>query len=83
MLATAEKFGASNVRVFGSVAHGEDTPESDVDILVDLSPRSSLVTLGRLERELNEVLGVPVDVVPADGLRLPIRAEAEREAIPL
>ena len=43
VLATAEKYGASNVRVFGSVARGEDTPESDVDILVDLSPRSSLV----------------------------------------
>jgi uncharacterized protein len=83
VLATAEKFGASNVRVFGSVARGEDTTESDVDILVDLSPRSSLVTLGRLERELNEVLGVPVDVVPADGLRPAVRAEAEREAIPL
>jgi len=83
VLATAEKFGASNVRVFGSVARGEDTPESDVDILVDLSPRSSLITLGRLERELNEVLGVPVDVVPADGLRPAVRAEADQEAVPL
>ena len=83
MVATAEKYGASNVRVFGSVARGEDTLESDVDILVDLSPRSSLVTLGRLERELNEALGVPVDVVPADDLRPAVRAEAEQEAIPL
>ena len=83
VLATAEKHGASNVRVFGSVARGEDTPESDIDILVDLSPRSSLVTLGRLERELSDVLGVPVDVVPAEGLRGSVRAEAEEEAIPL
>ena len=83
VLATAEKYGASNVRVFGSVARGQDTLESDVDILVDLSPRSSLVTLGRLERELSEVLGAPVDVVPADGLRPAVRAEAEQEAIPL
>ena len=83
VLATAEKHGASNVKVFGSVARGEDTPESDIDILVDLSPRSSLVTLGRLERELSDVLGVPVDVVPAEGLRPAVRAEAEEEAIPL
>jgi len=83
VLATAEKYGASNVRVFGSVARGQDTLESDVDILVDLSPRSSLVTLGRLERELSEVLGAPVDVVPADDLRPAVRAEAEQEAIPL
>ena len=82
MLATAEKHGASNVKVFGSVARGEDTPESDIDILVDLSPRSSLVTLGRLERELSEVLGVPVDVVPAEGLRPAVRAEAERGSDP-
>ncbi len=81
VLATAEKYGASNVRVFGSVARGQDTPESDVDILVDLSPRSSLVTLARLERELSGVLGVPVDVVPADGLRPAVRAEAEQEAV--
>ena len=83
MLATAEKFGATNVRIFGSVARGQDTPESDVDILVDLSPRSSLVTLGRLERELSDVLGVSVDVVPADDLRPAVRAEAEQETIPL
>ena len=83
VLSIAEKFGASNVRVFGSVARGQDTSESDIDILVDLSPRSSLVTLGRLERELGDLLGVSVDVVPADGLRPAVRAEAEQEAIPL
>jgi len=83
VLAAAKKHGASNVKVFGSVARGEDTSKSDIDILVDLSPRSSLVTLGRLERELSEILGGPVDVVPAEGLRRAVRAEAEKEAIPL
>lgn len=83
LLAAAKKHGASNVKVFGSVARGEDTPDSDIDILVDLSPRSSLITLGRLERSLSDVLGVPVDVVPAEGLRPAVRAEAEKEAIPL
>jgi hypothetical protein len=81
VLAVAAKHGASNVKVFGSVARGEDTPDSDIDVLVDLSPGSSLVTLGRLERELGDVLGVPVDVVPAEGLRETVRAEAETEAI--
>jgi uncharacterized protein len=83
VLAVASKHGASNVKVFGSVARGEDTPDSDIDILVDLSPKSSLVTLGRLERELGDVLGGSVDVVPAEGLRQAVRAEAEKEAIPL
>jgi uncharacterized protein len=81
LLAAAAKYGATNVRVFGSVARGEETPDSDIDILVDLSPRSSLITLGRLEREIRDVLGVPVDVVPAEGLRPAVRAEAEKEAI--
>ena len=83
LLAVVEKNGASNVRVFGSVAHGEDTPESDVDILIDLSPSSGLVTLARLEREISHILGVPVDVVPADSLRPQVRMEVETEAIPL
>ena len=83
ILATAAKYGASNVRVFGSVARGEDTPQSDIDLLVDLSPRSGLVALGRLERELSETLGVSVDVVPADSLRPRVRTETDREAIQL
>jgi uncharacterized protein len=83
ILATAAKHGASNVRVFGSVARGEDTPQSDIDLLVDLSPRSGLVALGRLERELSETLGVSVDVVPADSLRPRVRTETDREAIQL
>jgi len=83
VLAAAERFGASDVRVFGSVARGQNTPKCDVDFLVDLSAQSSLVTLGRLERELSDVLGVPVDVVPADGLRPSVRAEVEQETISL
>ena len=83
VLATTARYGASNVRVFGSVARGEDTPESDIDILVALSPRSGLVALGRLERELRQILGVPVDVVPEDSLRPKVRIEADSEAIPL
>jgi predicted nucleotidyltransferase/DNA-binding XRE family transcriptional regulator len=83
VLAAAMKHGASNVRVFGSVARGEDTPESDIDILVDLAPNVGLVTLAQLEREISQILGVPVDVVPADSLRPGVRMETDREAISL
>ncbi len=57
----------SNPRVFGSVLRGEDHSGSDLDILVDPSPTTSLVTLGGLQGDLEAVLGIPVDVkVPGD-----------------
>jgi predicted nucleotidyltransferase len=57
----------SNPRVYGSVLRGEDRSDSDLDILVDPSPNTSLFTLGGLQWELEEALGVPVDVkVPGD-----------------
>jgi predicted nucleotidyltransferase/DNA-binding XRE family transcriptional regulator len=75
--------GARNVRVFGSVARGEDTPHSDVDLLVDLDGGVGLVALAALERELSDLLGAPVDVVPADTLKAQIRDEVLAEAIPV
>jgi predicted nucleotidyltransferase len=83
LVSTAARHGATNVRVFGSVARGEDRPNSDVDLLVDLAPGTGLVALGTLARELEEALGVPLDVVPSDSVRQGVREEAEREAIPL
>jgi predicted nucleotidyltransferase len=53
----------SNPRVFGSVVRGEDHIESDLDILVDPTPKTSLFDLAALERELEELLGMPVDVL--------------------
>jgi predicted nucleotidyltransferase len=79
----AARRGASNVRVFGSVARGEDTDESDVDLLVDLSSDVSLVGLSGLTREIGEIVGVEVDVVPADSLKRAIRERVLAEAIPL
>jgi len=81
LLAAAARFGASNVRVFGSVARGDDTPESDVDLLVDLAPGTGLVALGSLQREMSRVLGVPVDLAPGDSLRRTVREGAERDSI--
>lgn len=83
LIAAAQSHGASNLRVFGSVARGEDGPDSDVDLLVDLAPGTGLFGLATLERELQEILHVDVDLSPADSLKRRVRADAEREAIPL
>jgi predicted nucleotidyltransferase/DNA-binding XRE family transcriptional regulator len=83
IIATAESRGARNVRVFGSVARGEDMVGSDVDFLVDLDPGVGVVTLAALKRELADLLGVDVDVVPAETLKPRMRAEVFAEAVPL
>ena len=72
--------GASNVRVFGSVARGEDTHSSDVDLLVDFPPGTSLLTVIGLEQALRELLGLAVDVGPADALRPDMRERVLAEA---
>lgn len=54
---------AHNARVFGSVLHGQDTDSSDLDLLVDPTPETSLFDLGAICTELSALLGVPVDVV--------------------
>jgi uncharacterized protein len=74
------RHGLSNVRVFGSVARGEDAAESDVDLLVDVAPGVGLVGLARCERDLEALLGVPVDLVPADDLKPAVAASALAEA---
>lgn len=68
ILETAAKHGATNVRVFGSVARGEERDRSDVDLLVDMNPGYSLLDQVRLRRALNRLLGVEVDVVTSGGL---------------
>ena len=83
ILAIAEKYGARNVRVFGSVVRGEARPDSDIDFLVELEPGRSLFDLGGLLYELQSLLGVDVDVVTEKGLRPRIRERVLSEAIPL
>jgi predicted nucleotidyltransferase len=72
--------GASNVRVFGSVARGEDTPSSDVDLVVDFPPGTSLLAVIGLEQSLRDLLGIAVDVGPADALRPDMRERVLAEA---
>lgn len=83
ILQIAQRHGATNVRVFGSVSRGEARADSDVDFLVDLDAGRSLFDLGGLLMDLQEFLGCPVDVVTAKGLRPRIRERVLREAISL
>jgi uncharacterized protein len=83
VIETAARRGARNVRVFGSVARGEDTDTSDIDLLVDLDDRVGLVSLVGLNRELADLLGVEIDVVPAGSLKPNIRDDVAGEAIAL
>lgn len=83
ILKTATKYGAFNVRIFGSVARREADAESDVDFLVDMEPGRSLFDMGGLLMELQEILGCDVDIVTENGLRQRIRERVLSEAIPL
>ncbi len=74
---------ACNVRLFGSVARGEATAESDVDFLVDLNPGAGLLELGGLLMDLQDLLGRRVDVMTVEGLRPRVRERALAEAVPL
>jgi predicted nucleotidyltransferase len=83
ILRIASKHGARNVRIFGSLARGDAGPDSDVDLLVDLDPGRSLLDLGGLLMDLQDLLGCPVDVVTEAGLRPRIRQIVLEEAVPL
>lgn len=83
VLALAARRHASNVRVFGSVARGSDRPDSDIDLLVDLSPEARPLDIIGLECDLEDELGVKVDVGTSDSLRPFLRDDVLAEAVPL
>jgi predicted nucleotidyltransferase len=83
ILRLAERYRAGKVRVFGSVARGDNTQVSDVDLLVTPQPGCSLFDLGGLLEDLQELLGCPVDLVTEDGLKPRLRERVLREAVPL
>jgi len=83
ILQVAAKYGARNVRVFGSVARGEADALSDIDFLVEMEPGRSLLDLGGLQAELETVMGRPVDVVTEKGLKSRIRGRVLAEAVPV
>jgi predicted nucleotidyltransferase len=83
ILGIASKYGARNVRIFGSLARGEAGEDSDIDFLVDLEPGRSLFDLGGLLMDLQNLLAQKVDVVTEKGLRPRIRDRVLKEALPL
>jgi predicted nucleotidyltransferase len=74
---------AGEVRVFGSIARGEASEASDVDLLIKPQPGCSLFDLGGLLEDLQELLGCRVDLVTEEGLKASLRERVLREAIPL
>jgi uncharacterized protein len=83
ILKIARRNGATNVRVFGSVARGEARPDSDIDFLVNLESDRSLLDLARLLRELQDLLNCQVDIVTVAGMRPRLRLQVLKEARPL
>lgn len=76
-----ERFGLKNPRVFGSALKGTDTETSDLDLLVEPRPETTLFDICGLQVELEEQLGVRVDVLTPDDLPLRFRDQVVREAI--
>jgi predicted nucleotidyltransferase len=74
---------ARNPRVFGSVLHGEDTEHSDLDILVDPTPETSIFDIGEIRYQLRTLLGVPVDVLTPRALHVRLRDQVVSEALPV
>jgi predicted nucleotidyltransferase len=83
ILALAAKHGARNVRVFGSVARGDADEQSDIDFLVQMEPGRSLLDLGGLQYDLEQLLGCRVDVVTEQGLKARLREKILGEAVTL
>ncbi len=83
ILAIAAKHGASNVRIFGSVARGEDKTTRDVDILVDMHGDRSLLDLVALKQDIVELLGRRADVLTEESISRYLRDRIRAQARPL
>ena len=78
-----ESHRAANARVFGSVLLGQDTDSSDIDLLVDPTPDTTLFDIGAMRHELGQLLGVPVDVLTPNALPDRFRARVLAQARPV
>ena len=81
--AIAQRHGLTNLRAFGSVARGEEAPQSDIDLLVDVAAGVGLVGLARCQRDLEKLLDARVDLVPASSLKEGVALSVLTEARPL
>jgi len=79
----ALKRRVKNIRVFGSVLYGTDTDQSDLDLLVDPTSKTTLMDIGAIRYELRQLLGIPVDVLTPNALPKKFRERVVREARPL
>ena len=73
----------TNVRVFGSVVHGDDTEDSDLDLLVEPTAETTMMDIGAIRYELNQLLGIPVDVLTPRALPDHFKSVVLQEAIPV
>lgn len=78
-----ESHRACNARVFGSVLHGQDTDSSDLDILVDPTPETTLMDVAKIQVKLQQLLGVPVEVLTPKALPDSFRNQVLSEAMPV
>lgn len=83
VMALAAKHGVTDVRVFGSVARGEDGPDSDLDLLVHLPDGAGLFLLSRFKHDLEDLLHVAVDVVPDEGVKPRVRVNIDKDLVAL
>jgi predicted nucleotidyltransferase len=79
----ALRHGVSGVRVFGSALHGDDTADSDLDLLVEPTAQTTLMNIGAIRFELKQLLGMNVDVLTPNGLPASFREQVLREAVPV
>lgn len=83
LLEVLRRHGVTNPEIFGSAARGDDHEGSDVDILVDFPPGTSIIDIIGIQHELEDLLGVPVDLVPRSGLKERVRSRAAKDLLPL
>ena len=83
ILELAEKYNASNVRIFGSLARGQATSKSDIDILVHFNKKASLLDESALGLELSDLIGQKVDIIGDDAIRIELKPFIINEARPL
>ncbi len=83
ILTIARRYGAREIRIFGSVARNEAGPNSDIDLVVEFEPGTSLLDHGGLIMDLQDALGCKVDVISARGMQDRLRSRVEAEAVAL
>ena len=83
LLEVLRRHGVTNPEVFGSAARGDDREDSDLDLLLDFAPGTSIIDIIGIQHELEDLLGVPVDLVPRSGLKERVRTRAAKDLLPL